>query len=58
MTPGEIAYSTYCKKVEWKAFNDQPLPEYSKQDKKRKDAWEAAAVAVIAAIQRGDIKLI
>ena len=49
MSPGEIAYRAYCEKVNWKSVGGDPLPHYSDQFPRLKEAWEAAANAVLMA---------
>jgi hypothetical protein len=49
-TPGQVGYEAYAKKAGWYSLiTSSPLPEWAAVDQDVKDAWEAAAAAVLAA---------
>jgi hypothetical protein len=52
MTTGEIAYNAYCQKRGWKSVRGEPLPEFTAQSAELQAAWQAAADAVAAHIEK------
>lgn len=49
-TPGQIAYDAYKERAQGRSLvSGKPLPEWERQSGWIKDAWEAAAQAVMAA---------
>lgn len=51
-TDGQRAYEAYCSHTGWKSLvSGAPLPKWSDLDLRIKDAWEAAAEAVMARMQ-------
>lgn len=51
MEYGEIAYNAYCESRGWKSVRGEPLPHWKQQDQSLRDAWIAAARAVIKSVQ-------
>lgn len=47
-TIGQIAYEAYCEAVGWQSFKADPLPQWPEVKERIKEAWEAAAEAVLA----------
>ena len=50
-TIGEIAYNAYGEVREWKVFSGDPMPNWEEQDAELKQAWEAAALAVVREVR-------
>lgn len=46
-TPGEIAYEAYCVAVGGVSVRGERLPTYAEQQPRIRDAWDAAAAAVV-----------
>ena len=42
-----IAYNAYCEKRQWKSVRGDPLPTFDAQSLELKEAWQAAADAVL-----------
>lgn len=48
---GRAAYEAYCESVGWKAFNGDPLPQYTALQISIRTGWVAAARAVATAVR-------
>ena len=44
---GQSAYETYCETRGWKSFDGKPLPQWRQQSEALREAWIAAAGAVL-----------
>jgi hypothetical protein len=47
ITSGEIAYNAYCEARDWKSDRSEFLPAFGGLTDEQRQAWEAAAKAVI-----------
>lgn len=47
VTHGQAAYEAYCENRDWKAYNNEPLRDWSELDPGIKAAWQLAAGAAI-----------
>lgn len=46
---GRVAYEAYGDSVEWRTFSGTKMPTWEDQNAKLKQAWNAAAKAVVRA---------
>lgn len=47
VTHGQAAYEAYCENRDWKAYNNEPLRDWTDLDSEIKAAWQLAAGAAI-----------
>lgn len=50
---GKIAYEAYGSNVEWKTFSGGKMPSWEDQNERLKQAWNAAAEAVLRGAHDG-----
>ena len=48
-SPGHVAYDAYCAAVDGKTWDGRPCPAWADLTEKIRNAWEAAARAVMPA---------
>ena len=51
MSLGKIAYNAYGEARQWKVFSGDAMPNWEDQLPELREAWEAAAYAVVEALR-------
>lgn len=55
-TKGQIGYEAYGDAADWKAYNDERMPQWDDLPPHIRDRWQAAAGAIEHSIIYGDVK--